>query len=80
MKTKCNFVSLQNRYNYSGVVRSGYLSVNKGNFKSNLGNSALSFIFYGKQNESDYRALSKYPTIIWLNGGPGSSSQIGNFQ
>jgi vitellogenic carboxypeptidase-like protein len=50
---------------------SGYLNVNKGG-------SALGFIFYGKVGASR-TTLKNYPTIIWLNGGPGSSSQLGNF-
>jgi carboxypeptidase C (cathepsin A) len=47
------------------------LSVNKGN-------SVLAFTFYGKSDETDASKLNNYPTIIWLNGGPGSSSQFGN--
>lgn len=50
---------------------SGYLNVGKAG-------SALGFIFYGKQGASK-DTLKNYPTIIWLNGGPGSSSQLGNF-
>eukprot|EP00919_Chromeraceae_sp_WS-2016_P021431 GHVR01050592.1.p1 GENE.GHVR01050592.1~~GHVR01050592.1.p1 ORF type:complete len:146 (+),score=3.61 GHVR01050592.1:4873-5310(+) len=50
---------------------SGYLNVGKGN-------SVLAFIFYGKENTA-MADLSKIPIILWLNGGPGSSSQLGNF-
>jgi len=50
---------------------SGYLSVSKAG-------SGLGFIFYGKEGAAR-ATLKNYPTIIWLNGGPGSSSQLGNF-
>lgn len=72
LSTQCNDVDLSiPPYNHSGVVMSGYLNVNKAG-------SGLAFIFYGKEgaNRDD---LKNIPTIIWLNGGPGSSSQLGNF-
>lgn len=49
---------------------SGYLKVGKGN-------SALGFIFYGKENVERSK-INTIPTVLWLNGGPGSSSQLGN--
>lgn len=55
------------------MVKSGYLNVGP-----KKGNSALAFTFYGKQGAS-VSDIKKVPTLIWLNGGPGSSSQIGNF-
>jgi len=70
--TQCNSVNLS-QYNYTGIVRSGYLSVGKGN-------SVLAFIFYGRKNVVNLSDLKNIPTIIWLNGGPGSSSQLGNLQ
>lgn len=72
IQTSCADVDLNvEPYNYTGVVRSGYLNVNKAG-------SALGFIFYGKEGAQKDN-LKNYPTIIWLNGGPGSSSQLGNF-
>jgi carboxypeptidase C (cathepsin A) len=70
--TQCNAANLS-EYNYTGIVRSGYLSVAKGN-------SVLAFIFYGKKTVTNPSELKSIPTIIWLNGGPGSSSQFGNLQ
>lgn len=70
--TQCTKVDLSGEYNYSGIVRSGYLPVG-------TGGSALAFFFYGKWDVTDPAELKSIPTIIWLNGGPGSSSQLGNF-
>ena len=66
---RCKFICCP--FWHNGVVMSGYLKVNKGD-------SALGFIFYGRANTAR-NDLSKYPIVIWLNGGPGSSSQLGNF-
>ena len=49
-------------------IYSGYLNI------SPTSSSCLAFIFYGSQKAKTEDDISKYPTIIWLNGGPGSSS------
>lgn len=71
--TSCNRIDLSKVYNYSGIVASGYLTVGKGE-------SALAFLFYGQKDVRSESQLRNYPTVLWLNGGPGSSSQIGNLQ
>lgn len=73
VSTKCTKLDFSAKYNYTDIVASGYLSVGKGN-------SALGFTFYGKKDVKIVSELRNYPTILWLNGGPGSSSQIGNLQ
>ena len=71
LETSCNEVNLTKApYNYNGTVLSGYLKVGKGN-------SALGFIFYGKEG-LERSKINTVPTVLWLNGGPGSSSQLGN--
>lgn len=57
-------------YNYGGVAMSGYLGVNKGD-------SSLAFLFYNKENASQ-EELKHIPTVLWLSGGPGTSSKIAN--
>lgn len=72
VRTQCKTVTLTNStYSYSGIVKSGYLNIPK------KGQSALAFIFYGKEGAS-VSEIQRTPTVIWLNGGPGSSSQLGN--
>jgi vitellogenic carboxypeptidase-like protein len=71
VSTSCNILDLSKKYNYTGVAASGYLSVGKNN-------SVLAFTFYGKKDVKDAKQLRNYPTVLWLNGGPGSSSQLGN--
>ncbi|CAD8157112.1 unnamed protein product [Paramecium pentaurelia] len=74
--TKCTKVDAQKLnplFDQNQIIFSGYLSVIE-NSKSCLG-----FIFYGSEKATQVEDLSKYPTLIWLNGGPGSSSQLGNF-
>jgi hypothetical protein len=73
LTTSCNRLDLSKVYNYSGIAASGYLEVGKGG-------SALAFTFYGQKDARAESQLRNFPTVLWLNGGPGSSSQTGNLQ
>ena len=73
IQTSCNRLDFSKAYDYQGIVASGYLTVGKGS-------SALAYTFYGQKNVQTESDLRNYPTILWLNGGPGLSSQMGNLQ
>ena len=53
---------------------SGYLSVNDPNT-----NSKLFYVFYQSRGLAPGQDPAQVPIIIWLQGGPGGSSQTGNF-
>jgi len=53
---------------------SGYLSVN-----DTESYSKLFYIFYEARNRQSNQDKTKIPIIIWLQGGPGGSSMVGNF-
>ncbi|EAR85734.1 serine carboxypeptidase family protein (macronuclear) [Tetrahymena thermophila SB210] len=52
----------------------GYLDVG---FNDNI--TGLGFLFYTKFNATTPEEIAAAPTLIWLNGGPGSSSMEGAF-
>ena len=54
---------------------SGYLNVGiQGSY------SALGFILYSSAKAQNKADMVNYPTIIWLNGGPGSTSQVKRYK
>ncbi|EAR92023.3 serine carboxypeptidase family protein (macronuclear) [Tetrahymena thermophila SB210] len=69
-ETECNKAKIKE---YDGEVYSGFLKI-----KSSTYPSCIGYLFYGAKGIKK-QDLNKYPTIIWLCGGPGMSSQNSNF-
>lgn len=60
--------------NENQLTFNGYLKLNRTELPS-----ALAFIFYGSKSSKTLEDVANTKTIIWLNGGPGESSMVGNF-
>lgn len=56
---------------FNRTIFSGYIPVNK----TGGSDSSLFYVFYSSENQTNTSA----PIIIWMNGGPGSSSMLGSF-
>ncbi|CAD8165110.1 unnamed protein product [Paramecium pentaurelia] len=71
--TKLDPKQISDLHDAENLVFSGYLNI----FEESA--SALAFLFYGHQQAKTVDKLKDYPTLIYLNGLLGETSQIGNF-
>ncbi|CAD8122891.1 unnamed protein product [Paramecium sonneborni] len=71
--TKLDPKQISDLHDADDLVYSGYLNTFEGSA------SALAFLFYGHQKAKTVDQLKDYPTLIYLNGLLGETSQIGNF-
>ncbi|CAK68102.1 unnamed protein product (macronuclear) [Paramecium tetraurelia] len=76
LQTSCNKLDpkqISDLHDAENLVFSGYLNI----FEESA--SVLAFLFYGHQSAKTVDDLKNYPTLIYLNGLLGETSQIGNF-
>jgi len=59
------------------LIITGYMKVKMAKYEDT--NSSLAFMFYGSRKAKSIQEIPSYPTIIWLSGGPGKSSVVGNY-